>query len=156
MHQAAARQSLRLPLSRLVLYCGLPDVVRGSFKGDVRAPFDAVLSAIRTSSGALPAASVPSTGSGRLGLILPLVSVDIPSGWNVETGDNTSDGSGLRPDMLVSLTAPKLCATHFSGRFHYLGGRFVPPYVLCEMNDCVGACAPRYFMALSLTLTRSK
>lgn len=27
--------------------------------------------------------------------------------------------------MLVSLTAPKLCARHFKGA-HYLGGRFVP------------------------------
>ena len=50
-----------------------------------------------------------------------VVAVDIPSGWHVEKGDET--GEGLRPDMLVSLTAPKLCAHHFSGRFHYLGGR---------------------------------
>lgn len=51
----------------------------------------------------------------------PIVAVDIPSGWHVEQGDES--GEGLRPDMLVSLTAPKLCARHFSGRFHYLGGR---------------------------------
>ena len=30
------------------------------------------------------------------------------------------------PDMLISLTAPKKCAALFRGRFHYLGGRFVP------------------------------
>jgi hypothetical protein len=30
------------------------------------------------------------------------------------------------PEVLVSLTAPKLCAKHFS-MTHYLGGRFVPP-----------------------------
>jgi hypothetical protein len=24
------------------------------------------------------------------------------------------------------LTAPKLCAKHFKGKYHYLGGRFVP------------------------------
>lgn len=37
-----------------------------------------------------------------------IVSVDIPSGWHVEGGD--VGGEGIRPDMLVSLTAPKLCA----------------------------------------------
>jgi hypothetical protein len=45
----------------------------------------------------------------------------------VEEGD--ASGTGLRPDMLVSLTAPKKCARHFRGRFHYLGGRFVPPAI---------------------------
>lgn len=29
--------------------------------------------------------------------------------------------------MLISLTAPKLCAKKFCGRYHILGGRFVPP-----------------------------
>lgn len=33
---------------------------------------------------------------------------------------------GLQPDMLISLTAPKKAAMHFTGRYHYLGGRFVP------------------------------
>ncbi|KAI2809998.1 NAD(P)H-hydrate epimerase [Blomia tropicalis] len=59
----------------------------------------------------------------------PLVSVDIPSGWNVETGPSDDGGKTpvLQPDCLVSLTAPKQCATHFGGRFHWIGGRFVPP-----------------------------
>lgn len=52
------------------------------------------------------------------------MSVDIPSGWDVEAGDPT--GGGLRPAVLVSLTAPKLAAMGFQGA-HYLGGRFVPP-----------------------------
>ena len=26
----------------------------------------------------------------------------------------------------VSLTAPKICASKFTGKYHYLGGRFVP------------------------------
>ena len=58
---------------------------------------------------------------------LPLVSVDIPSGWDVEAGP-PSDGLTplLKPDMLISLTAPKICAKSFSGGEHYLGGRFVP------------------------------
>ena len=58
----------------------------------------------------------------------PVVAVDIPSGWHVERGDET--GQGLRPDMLVSLTAPKLCAQQFAGRFHYLGGRCEPCMVV--------------------------
>lgn len=52
----------------------------------------------------------------------PICSVDVPSGWNVEEGDP----SGLQPQLLISLTAPKRCAKLFKGRFHYLGGRFVP------------------------------
>jgi NAD(P)H-hydrate epimerase len=43
----------------------------------------------------------------------------------VERGDVT--GAGLRPDVLVSLSAPKLCAARFEGA-HFLGGRFVPKY----------------------------
>lgn len=34
--------------------------------------------------------------------------------------------AGIQPDLLVSLTAPKRCAAQFAGRYHYLGGRFVP------------------------------
>ncbi|TKY74450.1 Pyridoxine/pyridoxamine 5'-phosphate oxidase 1 [Spatholobus suberectus] len=56
-----------------------------------------------------------------------IISVDIPSGWHVEEGD--VDGAGIKPDMLVSLTAPKLCAKKFSGPHHFLGGRFVPPAI---------------------------
>ncbi|KAI5683560.1 hypothetical protein M9H77_04788 [Catharanthus roseus] len=57
-----------------------------------------------------------------------VVSVDIPSGWHVEKGD--TNGNGIKPDMLVSLTAPKLCAKRFCGEHHFLGGRFVPPSIL--------------------------
>lgn len=57
---------------------------------------------------------------------VPVISVDVPSGWHVEDGPST-DVPSLAPDMLVSLTAPKLCAKHFKGRYHVLGGRFVPP-----------------------------
>lgn len=70
---------------------------------------------------------------------LPMVSVDIPSGWDVEKGkipfpvkdiDQNQDDEGekefegLEPDVLVSLTAPKAGAKEFKGR-HFLGGRFV-------------------------------
>jgi hypothetical protein len=57
----------------------------------------------------------------------PVASVDIPSGWHVENGDEARDG--LRPEMLVSLTAPKRAARFFQGLHHYLGGRFVPPAI---------------------------
>lgn len=61
-------------------------------------------------------------------------SIDIPSGWHVENGPQPiEDGqtgvpiSPIKPELLISLTAPKLCAKHFKGKYHYLGGRFVPP-----------------------------
>lgn len=55
-----------------------------------------------------------------------LISVDIPSGWNVETGPDPATPI-LKPNSLVSLSAPKQCARYFSGAFHWLGGRFIPP-----------------------------
>ncbi|VFQ95676.1 unnamed protein product [Cuscuta campestris] len=57
-----------------------------------------------------------------------IVSVDIPSGWHVEEGDLSSEG--IKPDMLVSLTAPKLCAKRYCGPHHFLGGRFVPSSII--------------------------
>ena len=63
----------------------------------------------------------------------PIVSIDIPSGWQVDNPDISSQ-SGLRvPDVLISLTAPKLCAERFAG-VHYVGGRFVPPRLARELN----------------------
>ncbi|KAJ1671388.1 hypothetical protein GGF44_003142 [Coemansia sp. RSA 1694] len=84
-----------------------------SFKGAVRAPFDETLATLRA-------------------INKPIVSVDVPSGWDVELGNTL--GAGLSPDMLVSLTAPKLCAKQFAGRFHYLGGRFAPPDMASELG----------------------
>lgn len=90
----------------MTTYKILIDAVFGfSFKGDIRPPFDTVIPAMKDSE-------------------LPIVSVDIPSGWDVEQG-NVS-GQGLEPSMLVSLTAPKICAENYAG-IHYVGGRFVPP-----------------------------
>jgi hydroxyethylthiazole kinase-like uncharacterized protein yjeF len=57
-----------------------------------------------------------------------LFSVDVPSGWDVNGGDDastTNDGL-LQPDVLISLTVPKLFAKKFHGR-HFIGGRFLPP-----------------------------
>jgi len=57
----------------------------------------------------------------------PIASVDIPSGWSVEGGPPSDDSTPhLKPSLLISLTAPKKCATFFTGPHHYLGGRFVP------------------------------
>lgn len=63
---------------------------------------------------------------------IPICSIDIPSGWHVESGP--SEEGGIKPEMLVSLTAPKLCAKSFHGKHHYLGGRFVPKKLELEYN----------------------
>ena len=76
-----------------------------SFSGEVRSPFDTVIDALKRTD-------------------KPIISVDIPSAWDVEAGD--PDGKYFTPAVLVSLTAPKLGSKAFKGR-HYLGGRFVPP-----------------------------
>uniref|UniRef100_A0A9J7YFR4 YjeF N-terminal domain containing 3 n=1 Tax=Cyprinus carpio carpio TaxID=630221 RepID=A0A9J7YFR4_CYPCA len=52
---------------------------------------------------------------------IPIVSVDVPSGWDVD--EPAKDG--INPEVLISLTAPKKCATGFSGK-HFLAGRFLP------------------------------
>ncbi|KAK8846840.1 NAD(P)H-hydrate epimerase [Kwoniella newhampshirensis] len=88
-----------------------------SFHPPLRAPFHTVLSAITSTS-------------------LPIVSVDIPSGWSVTDGPQPlyteSDENGKTesvetfvPEVLVSLTVPKEGVRGFKGR-HWLGGRFVP------------------------------
>ncbi|XP_045465888.1 NAD(P)H-hydrate epimerase [Harmonia axyridis] len=56
---------------------------------------------------------------------VPVASIDIPSGWDIEMGEPNE--GGIKPELLISLTAPKLCAQKFKGKYHYLGGRFVPP-----------------------------
>ena len=87
-----------------------------SFQPPVRAPFDAALPLIA-----------------RAGC--PIVSVDVPSGWNVDEGK--ADARALDPDVLVSLTAPKEGVRKFTGR-HFLGGRFVPRCVRARMRVCRG------------------
>ncbi|XP_026132119.1 yjeF N-terminal domain-containing protein 3-like [Carassius auratus] len=55
------------------------------------------------------------------GLKVPIVSLDIPSGWDAD--ESSSDG--ISPALLVSLMAPKRCALNFPGS-HFLAGRFLP------------------------------
>ena len=88
-----------------------------SFHGSPRPPFDDLIQRFVTLQ------NYNQSGPKRS----VIVSVDIPSGWHVEEGD--INGIGLQPDMLISLTAPKLCAKKFSGPHHFLGGRFVPPAI---------------------------
>uniref|UniRef100_A0A8C4NIZ6 NAD(P)H-hydrate epimerase n=1 Tax=Eptatretus burgeri TaxID=7764 RepID=A0A8C4NIZ6_EPTBU len=75
------------------------------FSGEVREPFQSILSTICAAT-------------------IPVASIDVPSGWDVEIGGSSHD---LNPDVLISLTAPKRCTRNFHGRLHFLGGRFVPP-----------------------------
>ena len=108
-----------------------------SFKPPVRAPFDEVIPLLIRSK-------------------LPIVSVDIPSGWDVEGGrpsDPLPSSSGsknegkkassevhpLDPDVLVSLTAPKEGVSKYRGR-HFLGGRFVPKI----LDEKYGLNLPEY------------
>lgn len=60
-----------------------------------------------------------------------ILSVDVPSGWNVDEGD--VEHIGLEPDVLISLTAPKLCSQKFQGR-HFVGGRFLPNDIAEKYN----------------------
>ncbi|XP_063621087.1 NAD(P)H-hydrate epimerase isoform X1 [Cydia splendana] len=65
---------------------------------------------------------------------LPVCSVDIPSGWDVETGPGNEPA--LKPSLLISLSAPKLCAKpeFLQDAKHYLGGRFLPPGIVSKYN----------------------
>lgn len=61
---------------------------------------------------------------------LPIIAVDMPSGWDVETGPREIDARAstfLRPEVLVSLGVPKNGAKVFAGAFHYIGGRDILP-----------------------------
>jgi hypothetical protein len=59
--------------------------------------------------------------------VIPVISVDVPSGWDVEQGDIHS--TGFNPQAVISLTAPKICMAGYKG-YHYIGGRFVPPSIV--------------------------
>ena len=122
LYQNLARQCRELGIPVLE---AMPDLSAGgfgvvmdaifgfSFAGEPRPPFDAILAALKATP-------------------IPIVSVDIPSGWAVDGGPPPG---GIQPHMLVSLTAPKKCASEFNG-VHYVGGRFVSP-AFAEKHDLV-------------------
>ncbi|CAI5758942.1 unnamed protein product [Candida verbasci] len=81
-----------------------------SFKPPIRAPFDETIKYLSETKN-LP----------------PIVSIDVPSGWDVDEGAILEHN--IIPSLLISLTAPKPCASIFveknkNGK-HYLGGRFI-------------------------------
>lgn len=91
-----------------VSYDLILDAIFGfSFTGEIRSPFDSIIEAIGKSE-------------------VPICSIDVPSGWNVDEGNVNGT---FTPAMLISLTAPKMCSKDFEG-VHYCGGRFVPKYVI--------------------------
>lgn len=63
--------------------------------------------------------------------VTPIASIDVPSGWHVELGPSQDD---IRPEFLISLSAPKHCAKFFEGKYHYLGGFFLPPALQEKYN----------------------
>jgi len=81
-----------------------------SFTGEVREPFPSIIDALSKTS-------------------LPVLSVDAPSSWNIETGPpDSGPGKDFHPSALISLTAPKPLVKYFKGR-HFIGGRFVSPKI---------------------------
>lgn len=112
-----------------------------SSAGAPRTPFDAALALLCDVSelqagGTRAGSCVPRAGG------IPVLSIDVPSGWHVDAGTAGSlqqPHERLRPSVLVSLTAPKPCASAFEGKRHFVGGRgFVPPAIaraqgLCEI-----------------------
>lgn len=79
-----------------------------SFKsGEIREPFKAIIDQINELAN------------------IPLLSIDIPSGWDVDNG--FVKGGVREPDVLVSLTAPKPVVNHLNLEkvVHYVGGRFI-------------------------------
>ncbi|KAL1957743.1 hypothetical protein VTO42DRAFT_5586 [Malbranchea cinnamomea] len=86
-----------------------------SFSGPLREPFPAVISLMEKTS-------------------VPILSVDAPSSWDIESGPpKDGPGANFMPQTLVSLTAPKPCVKWFKGR-HFLGGRFLTKDIVEKYN----------------------
>ncbi|GAC93546.1 hypothetical protein PHSY_001111 [Pseudozyma hubeiensis SY62] len=90
----------------------LDSVFGFSFKGEVREPFKGPLENLKYES------RIEFEARKKMP---PIVSVDIPSSWDVEKGNVNNT---FTPSVLISLSAPKLGALGFAGR-HFLGGRFL-------------------------------
>jgi NAD(P)H-hydrate epimerase len=94
----------KLPADINMQYDLLIDAIFGfSFSGDIKEPFKSLISMMGE-------------------LKIPIASIDVPSGWDVDKGNV---GKLFTPQMLISLTMPKTCAELYKG-VHYLGGRFIP------------------------------
>ena len=87
-----------------------------SFKGEPREPFKTALEQMKDA---------------QTSKNIPVISVDVPSGWNVDEGDISN--TGFVPQVLISLTTPKESAREFKGR-HFVGGRFLPPKLAEKYN----------------------
>ncbi|SCV05293.1 LANO_0H04302g1_1 [Lachancea nothofagi CBS 11611] len=89
--------------------CVVDAIFGFSFKPPVREPFGSILQQLR-----------------QVQDQLPIVSVDIPTGWDVDEGP--VEPNCIIPKVLVSLTVPKPCARKIESleTQHYVGGRFVP------------------------------
>mmetsp|Transcript_22486 Transcript_22486/g.32832 ORF Transcript_22486/g.32832 Transcript_22486/m.32832 type:complete len:450 (-) Transcript_22486:241-1590(-) len=94
-------------------YDAVVDALFGfSFKGPAKPPYGELITAMASSP-------------------VPVLSVDVPSGWSVDEGD--IHNTGFTPAAVISLTAPKECMRAYTG-VHYLGGRFVPPALVKKYN----------------------
>lgn len=85
-----------------------------SFKGPSREPFTSMITSMQT-----------------LQETIPILSIDVPSGWDVNLGD--VHGTGFVPSATISLTLPKKCMKSYHG-IHYVGGRFMPPFLAEELQ----------------------
>ncbi|GFF48950.1 NAD(P)H-hydrate epimerase [Aspergillus udagawae] len=97
----------------------LVDAIFGfSFGGPLRDPFPSIVSQIESSS-------------------VPVLSVDAPSSWDIQSGPpKEGPGSKFMPDALISLTAPKPCVKYYRGR-HFVGGRFLTKSIVEKYGlDC--------------------
>ncbi|KAF7118783.1 hypothetical protein CNMCM5793_008408 [Aspergillus hiratsukae] len=97
----------------------LVDAIFGfSFGGPLRDPFPSIISQIESSS-------------------VPVLSVDAPSSWDIESGPpKEGPGSKFMPAALISLTAPKPCVKYYRGR-HFVGGRFLTKSIVEKYGlDC--------------------
>jgi hypothetical protein len=57
--------------------------------------------------------------------------VALLSGWPV---DEAAQSEGVQPETLISLLAPAACTRDFTGKYHYLTGRFLPADLLIKYN----------------------
>lgn len=93
-------------------YSLIVDAVFGySFKyGSIKAPYDNIIESFKFLNK----------------LNIPIVSLDVPSGWNVDS--DSTDENLFIPDTLISIGVPKLCSKNYIGN-HYIGGRFLPEII---------------------------